>query len=147
MKIVSGNLTPRGTGAGLDHSVIPMINVVFLILMFFLVVGHLQGIDASGIEVPLSNVDEPVRGNEESIILAADGVITWRGQQMKVDALKSIADSSGISLPPKVVVLTDAATRSAAVLELIVTLKQTGVESVALVTVQKSERPAASFQE
>lgn len=143
--LVPGNMGQKGTGAGLDHNVIPMINVVFLILMFFLVAGHLQDIDATGIDIPLSNAVQPIRGNDETIILTQSGKITWRGKQMQMEALKVIADRTDMSLSEKVIVLTDAGTRSATVLELIMMLKRNGVGRISLVTVEKSEISAASF--
>lgn len=137
MMLESRKTPLQGARAGIDHSVIPMINVVFLILMFFLVAGKFQGIDAAGIDIPLSSSVEPITGNNEVITLTDGGVIIWRDKQLKIEVLMALASSKEIAFPARVIVLTDAATRAAAVLELIEGLKDHGVHTISLVTVEK----------
>lgn len=141
----SSDINRQGTASNIDTSVIPMINVVFLILMFFLVAGRLQSIDAVGIDVPLSSTTEPIRGNDEVIELADHGMITWRGKPLQLEDLRSMADRRELAFPKKMIVLTSAGMRSASVLELIMVLKHNSVSSISLVTVNESELTAASI--
>ncbi len=67
------NATQKATS---DDNLIPLINVVFLMLIFFMVAGQISRSDAIKIEPPFSNNDN--RGAESdpvTLLVSADGAI------------------------------------------------------------------------
>src|SRR5690606_24728351 len=59
---------PRRTGG--DDNIIPMINIVFLLLIFFMVAGQIKAMDSAGVELP--DGDLGARARPEAITLAMD---------------------------------------------------------------------------
>jgi len=65
-----------------DASVLPLINVVFLLLVFFMVAGRLSGGDPFEVTPPESGTEGPAATAPMRVLLAADGRLalgTWQG--------------------------------------------------------------------
>ena len=79
---------PRRTKADPN---IAMINVVFLMLIFFMVAGSIAPPLARTIDPVQSASADPVPP-PDALVLAADGTLTWRGNAVTVDGF--VADLS-----------------------------------------------------
>lgn len=70
-----------------DDNLIPLINIVFLLLIFFMVAGQIQPQPDASIQVPVSNQDEPAYPLSVFVSLDADGGLTFSGQAITHEAL------------------------------------------------------------
>jgi biopolymer transport protein ExbD len=72
-----------------DDRILPLINVVFLLLIFFMLAGHLAATDPFHIEPPVS-VSETEPGESGHVVLVgADGRIAFDGKTVDEDGLKA----------------------------------------------------------
>jgi biopolymer transport protein ExbD len=111
----------RRTG-GVDDGVLPLINVVFLLLIFFMVAGRLAAGDPFRIE-PLRAAAEgaPPEG-EPLLLVAADGRLALDGEAVERAALPGrLAGAARLR------VKADAAADSVAVARLLAELRAAGV--------------------
>lgn len=120
-------------------SLTPMIDVVFIMLIFYMVAGRPTLPDPFEIDPPLS-ASESLQDPQELIVLVgADGRLALDGTVMPEDRMKSsVADRLSVSESVQVRLKADAqvqATRVIAVMEL---LREAGVDQLKLLTVQGS---------
>ncbi len=76
-------LTPRRRPAS-DDNLIPLINIVFLLLIFFMVAGQMQRPMAADIRLPDIDSQQPAQGDIQ-LELTADGGL-WLNQQATTSA-------------------------------------------------------------
>ena len=116
-----------------DGSMIPLINMTFLLLLFFIVAGSFYETFAKEIIPPASLSETAASSMIEEFVLMPGGELQWRGEiTTVVEWLASIQTT-----PPKVVrVRADANTPAALIIPMLDDFKQAGVERVALVTVK-----------
>ena len=120
-------------------SLTPMIDVVFIMLIFYMVAGRPTLPDPFEIDPPLS-ASESLQDPQELIVLVGtDGRLALDGTVMPEDRMKSsVADRLSVSESVQVRLKADAqvqATRVIAVMEL---LREAGVDQLKLLTVQGS---------
>ena len=127
---------PRG-----DHGLVPLINVVFLLLAFFMIVGQIQRSDAVRVAPPVS-ISETVPAEQRlELVVVAGGTVYLEGEAVPLDDLASafrrrMRLMSGSSSPdgPAILVKADAdlqVVRLEAVLEEVL---RAGVSRAALAT-------------
>ncbi|WP_417224581.1 ExbD/TolR family protein [Amphritea sp.] len=85
----------------LDNSMIPAINIVFLLLIFFMLAGHIEAQDAQ-LKIPASNSESELKMSELEIKISASGSFTLNGQPSHQD-LKAALRS--LTLTPETVVI------------------------------------------
>ena len=66
------------------ESVVPLINVVFLLLIFFLLTGTLKKTDTVDVELPTGQVDDKKQEEELILYVEADGFVHF--QDLTMDA-------------------------------------------------------------
>lgn len=64
---------PKERRGGSDDHLIPLINVVFLMLIFFMVIGHIAPADRFQVTPPASRSEQPESQNGITILIARDG--------------------------------------------------------------------------
>ena len=106
---------------------IALINVVFLMLIFFLVAGTV----APALKPDLSLVS--VAGLEgrappDALVLAAEGALSFRGRPMEAAAFVAQAEDLAVRIVP------DRAVRAERLVEVTLALRAAGAESVYVVT-------------
>lgn len=74
----------------LPESVVPMINVVFLLLIFFLISAQISPPDPFETRLPVAQSDSPPLG-QAVLFLAADGQLALAGQGAGADAWQAVA--------------------------------------------------------
>lgn len=74
-----------------DDSILPLTNVVFLLLIFFMLAGSLASPQAFDIQPPVSQSEAQARRDGLEIQIAADGEIAVDGQPIELDALEDRA--------------------------------------------------------
>jgi len=91
--------TPRRGGFGSDDSVIPMINVVFLLLVFFMVAGTIRPTDPIRTQLPESTREGAAPTAPRVLHLGADGALALDGESL---VLADLAQALALSGAPEV---------------------------------------------
>ncbi|MEQ8816267.1 MAG: biopolymer transporter ExbD [Thalassobaculum sp.] len=128
---------PRTGGSGNeDDRILPLINVVFLLLIFFMVVGSLSATDPFAIEPPRSANGEAGDPKDIVLLIGADGRLALDGAAVESAGLPAaIARRLEDAPHPEVHVKADGGAEAAAVVAVMETLREAGVERVRLMTV------------
>ena len=72
-----------------DHGLVPLINVVFLLLAFFMIVGQIQRSDAVRVAPPVS-ISETVPAEQRlELVVAANGTVYLEGEAVPLEELAS----------------------------------------------------------
>jgi len=129
----------RARKADSEERILPLINVVFLLLIFFMLAGRLAASDLFRVEPPESaaateaSALEAQRAGEVLILLAADGRLALDGAPVERQALTS-AVAARLAEAPKarVVLKADGATEAGAVVDLMEGLRDAGVTELEL---------------
>lgn len=119
-----------------EERILPLINVVFLLLIFFMLAGRLTASDPFKVEPPSSVNKHPAEQSEVTVLIGADKRLALDGKVMNADALeKAVAeriDSSGSTV---VRVKADGSAEGVRVVEVMERLRQAGVAKLRLLTV------------
>ena len=128
---------PRSGGSGNgDDRILPLINVVFLLLIFFMVVGSLSATDPFPIEPPHSVNGEAGDPKDVVLLIGADGRLALDGEPIEAAGLPSaIARRLETAPHPEVHVKADGGAEATAVVAVMEALRGAGVERVRLMTV------------
>ena len=117
------------------ETTIPLINVVFLLLIFFLLAGTLGESDEIGVNLPSGTIDDPSPPQRVTLYVESDGFV-WVGDQVMEPALAGFMlkefmkdkDKSRVSIKA------DEAAPAESVLTLMEGLRGAGVQQVTLLT-------------
>ena len=124
----------RDPGAG----ILPLINVVFLLLIFFMLAGQLTAGAPFKVTPPVSRqaaaAERPASApREAAVLVAADGRLALNGQPMDPAALKAAVSADLAQHPDLPVNLkADGAAEAAAVVAVMETLRDAGVRRLQL---------------
>lgn len=133
--------TPRRAPA---ENMLPMINVVFLLLIFFLISAQLAPPEPFPVEPPLAEAEDPADGTF-TLFLSSEGTLGFRdaeGDEAAVAALVTERDEYCAAAAcegegaeaPVLVLRADAAVPAEAVARLMPVLGEAGFTSLSLVT-------------
>lgn len=91
------SVLPKQRNSSSDDNMIPLINIVFLLLIFFMVAGHIQKRPNASIELPtLTNLETPAN-LQRFVEINADGMVSMDEKSMTPeqvgDALSVISTS------------------------------------------------------
>lgn len=113
------------------ESIVPMINVVFLLLIFFLITARIAPPEPFPVDLPAAAADSPAEGGG-ALWLAADGRIAFEGLagEVAVAAAASAAREAGEPL----LVRADRASDGATLARLLAALGEAGAAEVRIVT-------------
>ena len=119
-----------------DDRILPLINVVFLLLIFFMVAGRLAASDPFAIEPPASGSEGAAEPRDLVVLLGADGRLALDGQEMAKAALAAavaqrLAAAGGLPVRHKA----GGRTEADAVVAVMELLREAGVERLQLLTV------------
>ncbi|MCK7576411.1 MAG: biopolymer transporter ExbD [Chromatiales bacterium] len=123
----------------LDDHLIPLINVIFLMLIFFMVVGRIAPPESLAVAPPVSRLGESVERQERLLILSADGRIAHGDEIVERAALPErlgvwLAEWSAASAPLELTLKADARMRAEELHAILAQLRAAGVAKVSLIT-------------
>ena len=72
-----------------DHGLVPLINVVFLLLAFFMIAGQIQRSDAVRVAPPVSISETVPEEQRLELVVAADGSAYLEGEAVALEGLAS----------------------------------------------------------
>lgn len=122
-----------------DERILPLINVVFLLLIFFMIAGSLTQADPFDIAPPMSDAPELQDAPRRVIHLGADGRAALGERDLDPAAIPAALREGGAAPPRRVWVKADADTEAAALVRLMEGLRGVGVERVHLLTIQRGD--------
>ena len=115
------------------ESVVPLINVVFLLLIFFMVAGELAAPSPFPLEPPQSSSDLASKPRQTELFVSAEGKLSLDGADVTEATL---ADALGTTPPEEVRVAADGKVEARLVGRILADLKSAGVKRAFLVTVK-----------
>jgi biopolymer transport protein ExbD len=125
------------------ENLIPLINIVFLLLIFFMLAGAFSSDDIFKVDPPGSA--SPMEPDNEGpmILLSRDGRLALDDEPLEAAELKSRlaawvegAEPIGEAPPPRIRIKADQDTSADRLLDLMELLREAGVERVLLLTVK-----------
>ncbi len=124
-----------------DDGVVPLINIVFLLLIFFLIAGTLTPRSDIRVDHARTSESPATRPPSDAIYVSQAGFISWRGQALEAARLGEViaGDTSLDNSAPLPVVL-DRALPSSELSAILAALAGAGVERVRLVTLREAGR-------
>ena len=117
-----------------DDNMLPVINMTFLLLLFFIVVGNFSETYMKDVAPPESS-SEVLTQKAEELALTADGKLWWRGETTTLSNWASQMQAEGQPVPVRVSLRADGQTPASIIIPLIDELRSLKVTRVALVTV------------
>ena len=120
-----------------DDRILPLINVVFLLLIFFMLAGRLAATDPFQIDPPVSSSEGLVTVEDLLVQVGVDGRLALNGEEMGEDALgaavaERLAENGAAAAPVRL--KADGTVEAARVVAIMEILRGAGVESVQLLT-------------
>lgn len=121
-----------------EEQILPLINVVFLLLIFFMVVGKLSSSDPFEITSPFSSSDAPAEQRDITVYIAADGRIALGNEIVAVEHLTSavrmeLTDSGNAPLRVKA----DSSADARLVVRILDALRNAGATEATLMTLSQ----------
>ncbi|MCR9070520.1 MAG: biopolymer transporter ExbD [Alphaproteobacteria bacterium] len=119
-----------------DDRILPLINVVFLLLIFFMLAGRLSPGDPFRIDPPVSINAGKVEIDDLLVQVGADGRLALNGEETTLLALEpAISAHLKAGLPATVRLKADGAVAASEVIAIMELLREAGVDSLKLLTV------------
>lgn len=120
-----------------DDKLVPMINVIFLLLMFFLIAGNLKPLFSEEQLIPLSGSEALPARERIELSLSRDGVLTWGGEAVDAARLGARLRAQPDGVPDALSLRADARAQAAALLPVLDALRGIGVQRIAIVTLRR----------
>lgn len=117
------------------ETLVPLINVVFLLLIFFLLAGSMKPSENVAVSLPEGTLNDREKDVPTTLIVEADGFV-WLGERVMDAKLsgamveKHLKDTN----TKRVAIKADADAPAEAVLQLMEGLREAGVEQVTIMT-------------
>ena len=122
-----------------DDRILPLINVVFLLLIFFMLAGRLSAGDPFRVDPPASVSADPAEQRDLVVLVGADGRLALDGEVVEQSALPArLKQRLGDGGNGLVRVKADAAVEALQVVEVMEVLRDAGVERLKLLTVPET---------
>ncbi len=125
----------RRRRANEDQRVLPLINVVFLLLIFFMVAGKLAHSDAVRITPPVSDSESRTDDTNLQILFAADGRIFLGGETVpRTELTERLRNLASNRADKTVHFKADGAAEATEVIDLLERIRSAGIDKVKLLT-------------
>ena len=117
------------------ETLVPLINVVFLLLIFFLLAGTMKPADKVAVSLPEGMLNDRERDLPTTLTVEADGFV-WLGDRVMDAKLSGVMVEKHLkdTNTKRVAIKADADAPADAVLELMEGLREAGVEQVTIMT-------------
>ena len=122
-----------------QEHILPLINVVFLLLIFFMLAGALHAVDRFDVEPPTAADFDEATDRDPTVLIAADGRLAISAEEVTEQALQQIMRDRLERSPGAVVRLkADHRVEALRIVEVMTLLKAAGVEQVLMLTLEPS---------
>ena len=118
-----------------DERILPLINVVFLLLIFFMLTGKLTAIDPIEVTPPRSASEGVIDVQELVVVIGANGDLAFDGELIPQASLpNAVAERLGGDRAAQVWLKADSGADSVQVIAVMEILHEAGVERLKLLT-------------
>jgi biopolymer transport protein ExbD len=117
-----------------DEGIIPLINVVFLLLIFFMLAGKLSQIDPFEVTPPDSASESLPDGSTLTVLVGADGRIAFDGKPVKLEELAALLAGRDGQDGAVLRLKADQQAEADRVIEVMESLRAAGIEKLSLLT-------------
>ncbi len=124
------------SNVSLDKSIVPMINVVFLLLMFFLVAGQIDDAKHPEITLPVSVSENVLEQQPLSFVLTQQGVLKYGSRIINIGELPNIISANSVKSLKAVHLIADAKVNAYFVIQIIDKLKKNNIKHLSIITMQ-----------
>lgn len=123
-----------------EERILPLINVVFLLLIFFMIAGSLSITDPIEVSPPVGQRGELSQNDALIILLDANGKLAVDGQRLKRDALvEHLQEITSQESAVPIHLKADASAEANLVVEIMEMLRSAGVSKLKLLTLEAVE--------
>lgn len=134
------NLNSARSPSQSETQLIPLINIVFLMLAFFMIAGQVQKSDSVALETPISVSESERKPNPISISITKEELIYVNGvlvsQEELVAQVKALTNGDELTDSSHVLVKADARLASVRTRAILGLLREADINEVALATLQ-----------
>lgn len=115
--------------------ILPLINVVFLLLIFVMLMSRVESIDNYNVSPPVSESEDPAGARETLVVLSAGGKVQINGVELNDEALQYYAQDHQRYSPAEVIkIKADAKVDATRLISVMENLRDGGVENLILLT-------------
>ncbi len=119
--------------------ILPLINVVFLLLIFVMMMSRVEGTDGYDVTPPVSSSEDPAGQREILLLLTKDGKVLLDDAEMDQDSLMQYAREQKRDHPDQIVkIRADAQVDAMQLITLMESLRIGGVENLVLLTEKRN---------
>ena len=119
--------------------ILPLINVVFLLLIFVMMMSRVEGTDGYDVTPPVSSSDDSAGQRENLLVLSEDGQVQLGGVELSNVALMQYARDQKRDHPDEIVkIKADAEVDAMRLIALMESLRIGGVENLVLLTEKRN---------
>lgn len=118
-----------------EERILPLINVVFLLLIFFMLAGRMAASDPFEVAPPRSANEGQPQARELVVLVGADGRLALDDQVLNEQALKTAVSERLNEDRARVRLKADGRAEATRVVEVMELLREAGVEKLKLLTV------------
>jgi biopolymer transport protein ExbD len=122
--------------------VLQLINIVFLLLLFFLVNGTIASQQQTAIEPPKSILVTAGNPPGDAVYIAADGEMNYRGNVVSIQRIAAIlrqemeAPDNGQAMLPAIKVVADRRLKAVALIDRLREFRRSGFGDISLITIR-----------
>lgn len=121
---------------GLDENIVPMINIAFLLLLFFIVAGNLGKVKHPDIRLPSSASEQTTSKQKISLFLTRKGELMWNQRTITVAELPKLISQFALRPGASLRLKADAHTKAYHLIPIMEELKKNHIDRLAIITVQ-----------
>lgn len=139
-RLFSFNSSENRTRRSLDDQLVPMINIVFLLLIFFMIAGSIENRYSTSVDLPNSGTAKPLGVVEEPFFISSEGQLFWQDKAISLASLKNILNKrfdKQVAIP----VRADRATTAKALSDFTQTVEAQGFENVRFIVLESVITP------
>ncbi|RKT47150.1 ExbD/TolR family protein [Thiocapsa rosea] len=122
-----------------EANLIPLINIVFLLLIFFMLAGRLAPTESIVLEPPRSVSPQSARATPLVILIDRTGQIRFNGEMVDDTTLAERVAEIVADVPPHLQIKADATLEALRLVDLLEHLRAAGAEDIDLLTLARDE--------
>ncbi|EGV20113.1 ExbD/TolR family protein [Thiocapsa marina] len=122
-----------------EANLIPLINVVFLLLIFFMLAGRLAPTESVALDPPRSNSPQSARAMPLVLLIDRTGQISLDGEPLDETTLAARVADRLADGPPRLQIKADATLEARRLVDLLASLRMAGAEEIDLLTLARDE--------
>lgn len=120
--------------ASRQHSQLPLINIVFLMLVFFLLAGTIAPVYELDVSPPTAQQKAAENRQGSTVYVSRDGQISFHNSSMDIAALGAAVSQRPSGAPDKLRVVVDQKTDGQLLIDIVAQLNGAGIKRVFVVT-------------